>query len=178
MYPHFIGLENEAQKYYITYLRTLGCQAEVSDIDQFAWELYSRPGSYPAVVSGYLVLTVLQQIDHELHHQNSYLLSWKLEGSGTMFTDNSVTELPSKIIHPRQQSCVRAKEGCNLRVQMLSRSTVQGRFWRDWPSQFFNQKEMASKQDWKVKTDSMCKKKMCPRIFMFLAKFKWIEICS
>lgn len=56
------------------------------------------PHTYLAIASGYLILTVLQQIYHDLHLQNSCLQSWKLGGGGTIFIDYSVTELPSEII--------------------------------------------------------------------------------
>lgn len=45
-----------------------------------------------------LILSVLQLIDHE-PHENSYLQSWKPEGSGTIFTDYSGTELLSENIY-------------------------------------------------------------------------------
>ena len=81
----------------VTSPRSLSYQAECQDLDQLAWGSL-RAWYLPCSSVSLVILTVFQQTDHGSYHENSYLQSWKLEGSGTIFTDHSGTELPFNII--------------------------------------------------------------------------------
>lgn len=50
-------------------------------------------------------------------------------------------------------------EGYNLMCTCLVGVPSMVSFWRNWPGDFFKQKEMASKQDWKIKNRKVVQEK-------------------